>query len=132
MAAGLQSETQDDLLAAQSAGRSQRLQRRRLNYAHARLRDLQRICPHVTEELIAQHGLHQISWSVRRAGKSAQQRCLLRSTAAQTGGSLEKHTVPDDALRRAGGADALRRAEHPDAHVAPRGERVAQRVAPVH
>ena len=98
MAAGLQSEAEDDLLVpnrvSQSAERSQRLQRRRLDYAHARLRDLQRICPHVTEELIAQHGLHQISWSVRRAGKSAQQRCLLRSTAAQIGG------------RRAGGVDA--------------------------
>ena len=80
--------------------RAQRLLRKRLYYARWRLRDLQKICPQVNEDLIATHGLHRISWSVRRAGKRTPQQCVLRSASAETAEAPEKQGDDNTARKR--------------------------------
>ena len=90
--------------------RAQRLQRKRMYYARGRLSELQKVCPQVTEDLIAHHGLHKISWSVRRAGKRPWQSCLPRSAPAKTGEILEKdcavqHDVQSRQCTPTGAAD---------------------------
>eukprot|EP00973_Karenia_brevis_P062313 8666706-Karenia_brevis.AAC.1 len=70
--------------------RMQQLQRKCMCYARGRLHELQKICPEITESLIAQHGLHKITWSLRRAGKQSRQSCLPRSASAETDEHLEK------------------------------------------
>ena len=105
--------------------RAQRLLRKRLYYARWRLRDLQKICPQVNEDLIAKHGLHRISWSVRRAGKRTPQQCVLRSASAETAEGTEKrggddaaHNTDAQSIVNAHGVDDRTRLTAPEA-VAP-------------
>eukprot|EP00973_Karenia_brevis_P076568 10637401-Karenia_brevis.AAC.1 len=64
--------------------RAHRLERKRLSYARGRLRELQKVCPDLTEEVLQKHTLHQIVWSLRRAGKRGIQRSFPRSVAPET------------------------------------------------
>ena len=84
----------------QSQTALQHLQQKRLSHTRMRLRELKRVCPHITEEMIEQHGLRKISWAVRRVGKSTPQGSLPRSAAVQTHGSVEKGTAPDDGAQQ--------------------------------
>eukprot|EP00973_Karenia_brevis_P004729 650674-Karenia_brevis.AAC.1 len=51
-----------------------RLERKRLSYVRSRLRELQKVYPDLTEEVLQKHTLHQVVWSLRRAGKRGIQR----------------------------------------------------------
>eukprot|EP00973_Karenia_brevis_P066399 9228174-Karenia_brevis.AAC.1 len=57
------------LCAPQMSSNYRKLGCERLSYARGRLRELRKVCPDLTEEVLQRCTLPQVAWASRRAGK---------------------------------------------------------------
>lgn len=63
--------------------RAHRLLKKREGYARRRMRELRKICPELSDDILQRHSLHSVVWALRRASKRDVQTCLPRSDARE-------------------------------------------------
>ena len=63
--------------------RAHRLLKKRESYARRRMRELRKICPELSDDILQRHSLHSVVWALRRAGKRNVQTLLPRSDARE-------------------------------------------------